>query len=178
MRVSLLALLLVPVLGLGADQPTPTKLSELKGSAPATWKSEKPSNRLRSYQFKLPAKDPQLADAELAVFPESTPKYEAKFTEWKESYIPADGTTIDQASKVSMFEVAGFKVHVLDVQGTWKFRERPRDPSSKEMLKPEYRTVWFVLIGKEETTHLRLSGPMKVVEQHLADVMTWLKSHK
>jgi hypothetical protein len=50
--------LLLAVSVAGAEvKGTPVKLSGLAGTTPATWKSEKPANRLRSYQFKLPSGD-------------------------------------------------------------------------------------------------------------------------
>jgi hypothetical protein len=159
------------------DKPVVTRIGGLKAPAPKTWKSEKPANLLRSYQFKLVSPDKDFADAELAVFPESSPKWEDKFKEWKETVIPPDGSTIDQAAKVSKFEVEGKTVQVLDISGNWKYRERPRDPSSKEMLRPEYRVIWFVVLD-EEATHVRFSGPEKVVAKHHEDVLNWIKSLK
>jgi len=172
--------LLLSVALVSAAEPkgTPTTISGMKGTAPAAWVKEKPSNLLRSYQFKLPALVKDLADAELAVYPESTPKYESKFKEWKDTFLLPEDKTADDISKVSKLEVNGNMVHVLDVNGTWKYRERPRDPSSKEMLKADYRVVWYVLMGKEETTHIRLSGPKKVVDSHIASVEKWIKELK
>jgi len=181
-RIHLLALaiLVAPLtIAVAADtKPAVTKLSGLSATAPAAWQSEKPSNRLRSYQFKLASPEKDLADGELAVFPESTPKWEDKFKEWKETIVPADDVKPEDAAKQSEFKVGENVVHVLDANGTWKYRERPRDPSSKEMLKPEYRVVWLVLVTKDETTHIRLSGPAKVVDKHYADAIAWVKSLK
>ena len=40
-----------------------------------------------------------------------------------------------------------------------KYKERPFDPKSKEEIKEDYRVVWVIVTEKDETTHLRLSGP-------------------
>ena len=178
-RTMLIQIIILPLLILTADpKPTVVKLGTLSATAPATWKSEKPNNLLRSYQFKLPSGDPAFADAEVAVYKEASPKVEEKFAEWKATFMPPEGMTIDDIAKVSKYEVGTATSHVLDITGTWKYRDRPRDPKSKEELKPDYRAVWVILRDKEETTHIRLSGPMTVVEKHVADFEKWLKSAK
>ena len=175
----LIGTVIVACLILTADpKPTVVKLGTLSATAPAAWKSEKLNNLLRSYQFKLPSGDPAFADAEVAVYKEASPKVDDKFAEWKATFVPPEGMTIDDIAKVSQYDVGAATAHVLDVTGTWKYRDRPRDPKSKEELKPDYRTVWVILRDKEETTHIRLSGPMTVVGKHIADFEKWLKSAK
>jgi hypothetical protein len=160
------------------DKPTAVAVAGLKADAPAGWKAEKPANLLRSHQFKLPSDDKTYADAELTVSPKSSDKVSDKFDEWKAQYTPPDGKKAEDVTKTSTFEVGGAKVHVLDVTGTWKYKERPRDPKSKEEIRPEYRTVWVIVTGKEDTAHLRLSGPQGVVDKHYPDFEKWLKSLK
>ena len=161
------------------EKPVAVKLGVLTAEAPAGWKREKPANLLRSFQFKLPSGDESLADAELAVYPESSPKVEAKFDEWRSTFVPPDGKTLDEVSKTSKFELPrGTTAHVLDVSGTWNYRERPKDPRSKRETRPEYRAVWVILVQKDETVHIRLSGPQTVIAKHYPAFETWLKSAK
>jgi hypothetical protein len=172
--------LLLCLTALAADEkPVAVKLGVLTAEAPADWKREKPANLLRSFQFRLPSGDESLADAELAVYPESSPKVEAKFEEWKGTFIPPDGKTLEQVSKVTRFDLPrGVKAHVLNVSGTWNYRERPKDPRSKRETRPEYRAVWVILVHDDETVHLRLSGPRKVMERQYPAFEKWLKSAK
>lgn len=172
-------LLLVAALAVSADdKPKPVEVSGLKADPPATWKAEKPDNLLRSHQFKLPSDDKGFADAELTVSPKSSDNVAKKFDEWKAQFTPPDGTKAEDVTKTGTFEVGGAKVHVLDVTGTWKFKERPFDPKSKEQIKPEYRAVWVIVVGKDDTTHLRLSGPQGVVGKHYPEFEKWLKGLK
>jgi len=160
-------------------QPAPTvvTLGTLKATAPASWKSEKPSNLLRSFQFKIA--DKEAMPAEVAVFKEASPKVEEKFAEWKATFAIPDGKTADDlGAKVDKFAVADATVHTLDLSGTWKYRERPRDPKSKEELRPEHRVIWVVLVQKDETTHVRLAGPTAVVEKAAPEFLKWIKSAK
>jgi len=113
------------------------------------------------------------------VFGEASPKVAEKFAEWRGTFALADGQTADKLGTVATFDLPGKTVtHTLDIAGTWKYRERPRDPTSKEELRPEYRVVWAILVNEDETTHVRLSGPSKVVAGHHAAFLAWLKSAK
>jgi hypothetical protein len=165
------------VLALAAD-PTPIAINALKAAPPAEWVVEKPANRLRSAQFKLKSGTEGTADGEVNVMPESNPKTDVLFPRWKATYIPPDGKTLDDVAKESTFKVGPATVTLLDVSGTWKYRERPQDPKSKEELKPEYRTVWAVVAEKDACTHLRLSGPQAVVAKEYDAFAAMLKGMK
>src|SRR5205814_1326432 len=137
-------------------------------------KSEKPKFTLRSYQFRLPGADGM--DAELTVYPESNPNPEKSFPRWKAQFNPPEGKTVEDISQVRTFEIPGAKVTVLDVSGTWRFREAPQDPKSKEMILEGYRVVWVIVAEKEEATHLRLSGPKATVDKYYPGFEKWLRS--
>ncbi|HJZ58717.1 MAG TPA: hypothetical protein VKE74_27490 [Gemmataceae bacterium] len=158
------------------EKPVVVKIGGLKATAPAEWKSEKPKYTLRSYQFKLPGKDG--TDAELTVYPESNPNPEKSFPRWKATFNPPEGKTVEDISQVRTFEIPGAKVTLLDVSGTWRFKEAPQDPKSKEMILEDYRVVWVIVAEKEEATHLRLSGPKATVDRHYPAFEKWLKSLK
>ena len=163
---------------LTAADGTTVEFGKLKAVAPALWKSEKPANRLRSHQFKLFSPEKDLADAELIILPESNPNPDKAFPGWKKTFEPPDGKTLDEVTKTDKFAVGAATVHILDISGTWNYRERPQDPKSKLEVRPEYRAVWMIVIVGEDAWHIRLSGPQKVVEKHHADVMAWIKSLK
>ncbi len=170
--------LLIASFAVAEDKGTPVKLSGLAATAPADWKSEKPANRLRSFQFKLASGDKDYADAEVAIFPESSPDNAKNVERWKATFVAPDGMTIEEASKVGTLVIGKAKVATLDVSGTWKFKERPQDPKSKEMLLADYRAIWVVIETPDETTHVRLSGPGVIVEKHKKDFEAFLKSLK
>lgn len=183
-RLSGLALLagLALVGSTSAAEPVVVKLEKLSGAVPDTWKKEKPSNNLRKYQFKLPgAKDH--ADAELSITGESLPGADKNFPKWKNTFVPPEGKTLDEASKTAKWEVKGAKVDVLDVRGTWKFKERPFDPKSKEMRLEDWRVLWVIVdernaSGDGETHHFRLSGPEQSVNERAAEFEKWVKGLK
>lgn len=160
----------------GQDTPVVVKIGALKAEAPTGWKSEKPKYTLRSYQFRLPGVDGH--DAELDVYPESHPNPEKSFPRWKATFVPPDGKSVDDISKVTTMELPGAKVTILDITGTWRFKEAPQDPKSKEMLLENHRVIWVIVAEKEEATHIRLSGPKATVDRHFPAFEKWLKSLK
>jgi hypothetical protein len=169
-------LLAIVLACLTADPPAkpmkPVKFGPLTPAAPPKdWVREKPDNLFRTAQFRIPGDDK--AAAELTVTGESSPKFGQKFAEWTDTF------TEGREVKTSVVNLPKNTVaHLLDVTGTWKYRDRPRDPSSKEELRPDTRVVWVVVVNEDETTHLRLSGPKALVAKQYDEFMKWLKSAK
>jgi len=175
---SLLALPVIVAFAFAEDKPITVKVGDLSAPVPAGWVSEKPANRLRSYQFKLPSGEEGFADAEVAIFPESSPDVMKNHDRWKAAVVPPDNVTPEDVAKVSKLEVKGAAITLLDMTGTWKYRERPQDPKSKEEIRPEYRVIWAIITTKDETTHIRFTGPIKVVAKHHGTFEAFLKSLK
>lgn len=138
----------------------------LKVILPTEWKSEKPSNRLRSHQFRLPSGSPDFADAELIILPESKPDPVAVFPAWEKSFDPPDGKAREDVTKKSKKMLDQVTIHLLDVTGTWNYRERPQDPKSKLEVRPEYRSIWLIVVSSDEAWHVRLSGPQSVIAKY------------
>jgi hypothetical protein len=181
MRALGLTVILLASAGLSAataeEKGTPVKIGKLTATAPAEWAKEKPANLLRSYQFKLPGAE-DFPPPVLAIFPESHPSPEKTFPRWKAQFIPPEGKTVDDISKTGKWEIAGATASYLDVTGTWKFKERPQDPKSKEMILDDYRVVWVIVAEKDEATHLRLSGPAQSVAKSYKSFEAFVKSLK
>lgn len=161
----------------GQDSGTPVKIGALKAATPADWKKEKPANLLRSYQFKLPGEKDQ-PSPEVAVFPEINPNPDKSFPKWKAQFVPPEGKTVDDICKVGKWDVKGATVTYLDAIGAWKYKERPQDPSSREMLLDNYRVVWVIVAEKDEATMIRLSGPAEAVDKQFKTFEEWVKSLK
>ena len=168
-----------PVLFVSADEPKAVvvKVAGLSAPAPAGWVSEKPANRLRSHQFKLPGEKGGPGDAEVVVFPESDPKTEKVFPRWKGQFVVPEGKAIDDIAKVSKLDgVKGATITLLDVAGTWRYKAAPFDPKSREELRDDQRVVWAVVAGPDEAAHVRLSGPKATVDAHYPAFEKWLKA--
>ena len=159
-------------------KPVTVKIFGVSAIAPPAWVEEKPDNLLRSYQFKVPSIDKDQPAGEVAIYKLGSPKTETLFPEWKATFTPPKGKTIDEASRITTVELNNGKATLLDVRGTWKFRDRPRDPRSKLEIRPDYRVIWVVLTIGDESTHIRFSGPDKLVAKHRDTFVTWLKTLK
>lgn len=162
-----------------ADEPkgAVVKLDKLSSTTPADWKSEKPINRLRSHQFRLPAaKDSK--DAEIFIFPDLTKTVDENFARYKELFIAPEGKTLDDIAKVTRFEVGKAKVSVLDMEGTWQYKERPFDPKSKQELRPNSRVISVIFTSDDGNYLIRLSGPKDTVTQHAKGFFDWIKAFK
>jgi hypothetical protein len=175
-RTTAAALLLAAVASAADPTPVVVKFDKLSAPVPATWKSVRPANRLRSHQFELSSGHKDVPAAEVYVMPDSNPDPAKSFPKWKASFVPPEGKTIDDAAKVSKFTVNGATVEQLDVSGTWKYKPFPM--SRKEELRPNYRAVWAIVATKDGATHVRLSGPTPVVAKYYPAFEAWLKSMK
>ena len=170
-----------PPLAKGEDKPVVVKLTRLSATAPADWKNEKPANLLRKYQFKLPgAKDHPAA--ELTIMGESLPGAEKNFPKWKATFVQPEGKTIDDVAKTAKWDVPNATVAVLDISGTWKYKEKPLD--KKETLLDDWRVIWVIVEEKNdkgellEAYHFRLSGPSVTMEEQAPKFEKWVKSLK
>ena len=177
MRLLLLMVLFFSVVIAADEKPVVVSLSGFKAEVPKGWKIEKPANLLRSYQFKLATPDKDHADAEVIVMPESSSDVTKSFDKWKGQYTPPGDKKAADVTKIDKYEQAGANLHTLDIYGTWTYRERPNDPKTEKIL-PEFRTIWVMVVTKDETTHIRLSGHKSVVEKHEKDFFKWVKSLK
>lgn len=154
------------------------EIDGLKADTPKDWKREKPANLLRSYQFRLPKADGDKEDADLGILPDVPGKDEDNIARWKKMFLPVDGKSIDDTSKVEKLKVGAVKLTYLDVQGTYLKKQRPLDPDFKAMKMPNYR-MFAVLFETKENTHLiRVIGPAKTLEQNKKAFDDWLKSFK
>jgi hypothetical protein len=169
--------MMLALVALFAD-PAVIDFGPLKAAVPATWKAEKPANRLRSHQFKIASADKDFADAEVIILPQSQANPEKVFPSWIKSYEPPDGNTIDDVTKKTKETIGKATVHRVDVSGTWNYRERPQDPKSKLEVRPESRTIWLIVVVGEDAWHVRLAGPQKVVAAADIEFSKWYRSVK
>jgi hypothetical protein len=160
------------------------EIDGLKAAIPSTWKDEKPDNRMRFLQYWLPgdktakSKKEDKDRAELVVFKDITGGPEANIKRWKDMFVPPEGKTLDEVSKVKQIKIAGQEAHLLDISGTYKFKAAPFDPKSQTELRPNSRGVFIHWDGKNNTYQLRLVGPAKTVDMYAQGFEDWLKALK
>ena len=157
------------------------ELGGLKSKAPAEWKFQKPSNKLRLYQFVVPKVEGDKDDAELVVFSFGAGggSNEDNVKRWKGQFIAPQGKTIDEATKTDKFKVGtGADVLYVDIHGTYKYKFPPNDPKAKEMLKENYRRFNLIFDTDKGPFFITLTGPAKTVEHNKAAFDGWIKAFK
>jgi len=150
----------------------------MKSTAPPTWKAEKPANRLRSYQFKLPHAAGDKEDAELFVMPEQPGTLADNLSQWKELFLLPPGKPKSDVLKEGKLTVGKATLHTLDIQGTYHVKNIPIEVGVKE-VKPDWRMLAVLWESKDtKLASIRLIGPSKTVEAHKAKFDDWVKKFK
>ena len=133
---------------------------------------------MRLAQFRLPKVKGDEFDAEVVIFKGIGGSAKSNIERWKSFFIPPEGKTIDDVAKVTEIKIADQNAPYLDVQGTYKFKERPFDPQAKEELREHYRMLGVAFDGPKNPYHIRLVGPANTVENYKQGFDDWLKSFK
>jgi hypothetical protein len=156
---------------------TEVELGGLHSRAPASWKEEEPSNQMRLAQFKLPKVKDDPRDAEVVIF-NTGGDAKANVDRWKTFFIPPEGKTIDDVAKVTDMKVGDANLTYLDVHGTYKFKQRPFDPNSREEKLPDYRMLGVIFDTPKKQYQIRMVGPAATVEQYKSGFDDWVKNFK
>jgi hypothetical protein len=152
----------------------------LKGTTPAGWKEETPSNRMRLAQFKVAKETGDPEDAELTVFESpggggvdaNLKRQEAKFK-------LADGAKKDDAIKLTDTKVADYKAKYQDISGTFLFKSAPFDPNSEVKEKAKFRQLYVIFEDADKKViSFILVGPEKTVEKNKKGFEEFIASFK
>ena len=152
-----------PVAG-GADAGTQWKPGEafevmgMRVKAPEGWVRQKPANRMRKAQFKLPHADNDTHDGELTVIP-AFGGMEANLQRWKQQFKEVPEPLINNR------EVAGMKVSIVQLDGTYLYKARPMDPSETVQPRPDYRVLAAVVQAPEGQVFFKSFGPRTTMEK-------------
>lgn len=152
-------------------------LDEVKSKAPQSWVREKPANLLRAYQFRVPKVKEDAADAELSI-QDARGSIEENIKRRKAEFTPPEGKKIDDVFKVEKLKIGKANATVMDVSGTYLYKERPQAPDSSAVPKPDYRMIAVVFDTKDGSYFIRLIGPEKTVAHHQKGFEEWLKAFK
>jgi hypothetical protein len=175
-----LAALIVAVPATRAGEKTVT-LDSLKSDVPASWKMQEPSNKFRAYQFLVPKTGADKEDAELVIFyfgAGSGGSVNDNIKRWKGMFLPPEGKSIDDVSKVEKLKVGAVELTYLDVQGTYLSKFPPFDPNAKVTKKDNYRRLGVVFASQNGPYFITLTGPDRTVEAHKKAFDDWLKGFK
>src|SRR4029079_12686130 len=146
------------------------ELGGLTSKTPAAWKMQEPSNKFRLYQMAVPKVEGDKEDAELIVFffgAGGGGGIDENLKRWKGMFIPPEGKSIDEASKVDKFKIGKVAdVVYLDIQGTYKYKNPPFDPRAKEVRKDNFRRYGVIFDTDKGAYFITLTGPAKTMEKN------------
>lgn len=157
--------------GTAQDKNRVFEIDGLKAPIPADWVVEKPANRLRYLQFRLPKAEGDAVDAELVVTKAIGGSPEANLKRWQEQFIPPQG-------KVTEFKMGKGKAWYLDIAGVYLYKAAPFDPNSKVEKRENQRMLGIHYEGVDDPYHFKLVGPAKTVEKHKKGFDDWIKALK
>jgi hypothetical protein len=159
------------------DKGTVVDLDGLKSKTPADWKEEKPSNTLRTAQFRVPKTDGDPKDAELVIFhfgKGGGGGADANLDRWKKKFMTPDGKAVDSA-KLDKFKVGEVKVTYLDIAGVYKLAPPGSDKFEKLA---DYRMFGVIFESPNGPYFITLTGPARTLEQQKKGFDEWLKNFK
>jgi hypothetical protein len=159
---------------------TVVDLDGLKSRTPANWVVEKPANKLRFAQFRVPKVGDDKNDTEMIIFHLAGQGggVDANVKRWKEMFFPPRGKTLDDVAKVENLKVGDVAATYLDVHGTYKYKKAPFVPDSQAELRPDYRMLAVYFNSKNGPYFFRLVGPAATVAQNKKGFDDWLKNFK
>ncbi len=129
------------------------------------WRQHPPTNRMRVVSYTLPGQE-GAEEAELVVFyfgAQQGGSTEANLKRWYAQFRQPDGGSTEEAAKVEKIQVAGMKVTLVDVAGTYVAETRPG--SGKRVDRPDQRMLAAIVEAPGGPHYLKLVGPAKTAER-------------
>ena len=160
-----------------ATKPVEVTLDGLTSAVPQSWKAEKPSNSGRSYQFKLPRTNGDKEDGMIFVLPTVHGTAHENIEMLKGLFILSTSMTKTEALHEWEFKNAKATLTCLDIQGTFRVKDKPLDDSLKE-VHPDYRMIAAVWVSKDASYSIRMFGPRKTLDGHAKEFEQWLRNFK
>ena len=130
----------------------------LKVKAPEGWLRQKPANRMRKAQFKLPHAENDTFDGELTVIP-AFGGMDANIQRWKQQFKEVPEPLINKR------EVSGMEVSIVQLDGTYLYKARPMDPAETVQPRSDYRVLAAVVQAPGGQVFFKSFGPRATMEK-------------
>jgi hypothetical protein len=138
-------------------------IGPFKVAVPAGWVEQAPTSNMRKAQFSLPKVEGDPEDAELVAFyfgQGQGGSVEANIDRWIGQISQPDGSSSKEKAKTSSRQVAGMKVTLVDVGGTYS-----NTMMGNTSPRPGYRMLAAVIETGEGPWFFKLVGPEKTVSK-------------
>lgn len=130
-------------------------------SVPGDWPRKEPKSKIVEHEFAIPAAEGDDIDGRMIMMGAGG-TVEANLDRWVGQFVQADGSDTKQQAKIRQKEVAGQKIHTIDVAGIYK--DRPRGPLGPSVDKPNYRMLGAIIVTQDSGSYfVKLYGPAATV---------------
>ncbi len=145
------------------QQANETRISLADGAcfleAPQAWRSIQPRTRIVQYEFALPAVEGDTVDGRLTIMAAGG-SIQANVDRWIGQFVQPDGSKSKNNAPVKQKEIAGQKVHFVDIAGT--YQDRPGGPFGPVVARDGYRMLGAIIETTGNGNHfIKLYGPTK-----------------
>ena len=138
------------------------RIGELTATVDEGWIQEAPSSSMRLTQFRLPASERGIDDAELAVFSSIGGSVQDNLSRWFDQFTQPDGSDSQEKARVQEFSVNEMSTTIADLTGTFTGGGMPM---SQTVEKKDYRLLAAIVVGASDVYFFKLVGPEKTVER-------------
>ncbi len=134
---------------------------DLAFKAPASWKSERPSNGMRKAQMKVAAAagDDEAAELVVTSFGGPVGGVDANIKRWEGQFQDADKAT--PKAKVEKRKGVNVEVTRVEVGGRYVAAMMPGQPAKND--KPNYRLLGAIVMTPDTGYFFKLTGPDKTI---------------
>lgn len=141
-------------------------------TAPSDWLPRTPKVRIIEYEFAVPAAKGDQADGRVTVMTAGG-SVEANIERWFGQFIQPDGSATREAAKVEHKKIAGHKVHIVEIAGT--YRDAP-GPFAPPIERPGYRMLGAVIETSAGNYFIKFYGPDRTVADHAKQFRAMLEA--
>ncbi len=180
--IALVASLSVAVAQEDAVKTTTVELADGKITleAPQEWKTVQPRSNIIQYEFSAPKEVEDKDKACRVTVMGAGGSIKDNIDRWYAQFEQPDGSSTKDKSKMEVMDVAGQKVHYVDIPGTFKdsmggpfFQNKP------PVLRENHRMLGAIIETKGMGTHFfKITGPSESVEKLSEGFKKMLKEMK
>jgi hypothetical protein len=138
-------------------------------TAPSNWTRKPASSSFVAAEFSLPRAEGDDAEGRLTISTAGG-SVQANIDRWKSQFDPQPSAAAQEE-----FDVAGFKVSIVDLSG--EFNEQ-RGPFAPAVKRPNYRMIGAVIPVSNQLHFVKAAGPEKTIQSHADDIRQFIRSAK
>jgi hypothetical protein len=143
-----------------AAENGPVLLGEkLQMAPPSNWVRKRPRVRIIEAEFAVPAAEADKQDGRVTVMAAGG-TVKANIERWQGQFTQPDGSDTKDHATLEEMTVAGRKVHLVDVSGTYRDQRGPFAPAVE---RPGYRMLAAIVETGDANYFVKFYGPAKTV---------------